>query len=320
MSNPNRADQLNKLYKVLKKHYKPVTPPTRTVMEHLLYACCLENSKYDAADEAFAKVQQSYFDWNEIRVTTIAELAEMMSGLSDPLAAAANFKRGLQGVFESHFAFDIEYLKKQTLGKSEKDLEKYTGGDPFLVAYVAQHGIGGHAIPCGQAELILLHVLGIISDGEVEKKQVPGLERAIPKNKGVEFASLLHQFAAECLTSHFGNRAKSILQEIEPSAKDRIPKRQTKKEIEAQQQAKAKEVAAAKKKLANAMPTPPIPKKPAPNEPAAHAAGKSAKADKPQEKPKEKHSDRGEKHRAAKPAAAESKKTASKHLAKKKPR
>ena len=120
MSNPNRADQLNKLYKVLKKHYKPVTPPMRTVMEHLLYACCLENSKYDAADEAFAKVQQSYFDWNEIRVTTIAELAEVMSGLSDPLAAAANFKRGLQGVFESHFAFDIEYLKKQTLGKSEK--------------------------------------------------------------------------------------------------------------------------------------------------------------------------------------------------------
>ena len=159
-------------------------------------------------------------------------------------------------------------------------------------------------------------MLGIISDAEVEKKQVPGLERAIPKNKGIEFASLLHQFAAECLASHFGTRAKSILQEIEPSAKDRIPKRQTKKEIEAQQQAKAKEVAAAKKKLANAMPTPPIPKKPAPNEPPAHSAGKSAKAD----KPKEKHSDRGEKHRAAKPAAAESKKTATKRLAKKKPR
>ena len=321
MTNTNRTAQLTKVHRVLKKHYKAVVPPAdRTALEHLLYACCLENARYEAADEAFARLKEMYFDWNEIRVTTVSELAEVMAGIPDSAGAGQRIKKALQSVFEAGYSFDIEVLRKQNLGKAEKDLEKIQGASPFVRAYVAQNALSGHSIPVSEGAIEVLYAVGVISEQEADKKQVPGLERAIPKNKGVEFASLLHQFAAECLTSHFGNRAKSILQEIEPSAKDRIPKRQTKKEIEAQQQAKAKEVAAAKKKLANAMPTPPIPKKPAPNEPAAHAAGKSAKADKPQEKPKEKHSDRGEKHRAAKPAAAESKKTASKHLAKKKPR
>ncbi len=37
----------------------------------------------------------------------------------------------------------------------------------------------------------------VVTPQEAEKGQVPGLERAIAKSKGPEFATLLHQFAAE---------------------------------------------------------------------------------------------------------------------------
>ena len=54
MTAPNRAALLSKAHKVLKKHYQPVSPPSdRTVLEHLLYACCVENAGFEAADEAF---------------------------------------------------------------------------------------------------------------------------------------------------------------------------------------------------------------------------------------------------------------------------
>ena len=43
-------------------------------LEHLLYGCLLETARYDAADEAFAKLKELYFDWNEIRVTTVTEV------------------------------------------------------------------------------------------------------------------------------------------------------------------------------------------------------------------------------------------------------
>src|SRR5690606_36613366 len=107
-------------------------------------------------------------------------------------------------------------LKKQTQGKAIAQLEKYKGVTPFAVAYATQHALGGHAIPVDTAALETLAILGIISYSEKEKRQAPGLERTIPKNKGVEFASLLHQLAADYYASPFSQRVRGILAEIDP--------------------------------------------------------------------------------------------------------
>lgn len=230
MATPNRAALLTKAHKVLKKHYQAVAAISdRTLFEHLLYACCLENAQYDAADEAFAKLQETYFDWNEVRVTTVAELAEVMSPLTDATAAASRLKRALQSVFESEYSFDLEFLKKQNIGKSVKKLEKYDGVSPFTIAYVTQAALGGHAIAVDDATLEVLFAVGVITETEHAKKQVPGLERAIPKTKGVEFGSLLHQLAADLKASPFGSKVRGIVVEIAPEAKDRLPKRAPKK-------------------------------------------------------------------------------------------
>ena len=226
MSISNRAARIAKIQKVIKKHFQPVTPPAdRSVLEHLLYACCLENAPFEKADEAFARLQQTYFDWNETRVTTIAELSEIMSALPDPGAAATRLKRSLQSVFEMHYSFDLEFLRKQNIGKSVKKLEKYAGVTPFVIAYVTQSALGGHAIPIDDGVLGVLLVLDVISDAEAAKYHVPGMERAIPKTKGIEFASLLHQLGAEFFAAPQSPKLRGILLEIDPNCKSKLPKR-----------------------------------------------------------------------------------------------
>ena len=65
---------------MLKKHYKPVPPPAdRPLLEQLLYACCLENTRYEPAEQAFTALAKGFFDWNEVRVSTVKELAEVMT-------------------------------------------------------------------------------------------------------------------------------------------------------------------------------------------------------------------------------------------------
>jgi len=228
-SSSNRAAVITNTHKVLKKHYSPVAPPERTLLEHLLYACCLENAPYDTADDVFARLQQLYFDWNEVRVTTVTELTETMGALPDPVVAASNLKRALQTVFETHYSFDIESLKKQNLGKAIAQIESYGKVSPFALAYVTQIGLGGHAIPLDAATLEVFHVLGVISDAEKQKRQVPGLERAISKSKGIEYASLLHQLAADFRDNPHGTNVRAVLVEIEPDCKERLPKRSTRK-------------------------------------------------------------------------------------------
>ena len=231
MSTPNRASLLTKTFRVLKKHYKSVIPSKdRTILEHLLYACCLENTQPETADEAYAKLQESYFDWNEIRVTSVNELAEVLNPLTDPIDAATRLKQVLQMVFETHYAFDLEHLEKQNLGKSVKELEKYKGTTSFSVDYVAQNGLGGHSIATSRGVIKTLIVLGIVSETEAKKRRMPGMERAISKSKGSEFMSLLHQLGVDFDKTPFSSRVRAVLLEIEPAAKARFPKRKTRKE------------------------------------------------------------------------------------------
>lgn len=229
MANKNRAALIAKTLKVVRKHFKPATPAKdRSLLQHLVYACCLENSLFEDADRAFQSLSGDYFDWNEVRVSTIRELSETLKPLNDPVESATRVKRILQSVFETHYSFDVEPLKKQNIGVAVKTIEKYNGSTPFLVAYATQHALGGHAIPVNVGLLESLRVVGVVSDGEAAKGAVPGLERAVPKNKGSEVASLLHQLGVEMHRSPLGPTIRKLLLEIEPACKDNLPKRATK--------------------------------------------------------------------------------------------
>ena len=240
MSAKNRAELIVKLHKAVKKSFQPITPPSnRTVIDHAIYACCLENSTAEEADESLAKLQENYFDWNEVRVTTDRELATTVKSLTDPLQAATRVKKMLYGIFETYYQFDLEFLKKENLGKAVQSFDKMVGVTPFAISYISQHGLGGHSIPTDKALLSLMHVLGIISEDEAAKGKVPGLERAIPKAKGMEFSSLVHQLAVAFHKTPFSNSVRNQILKIDSSAKDRFPKRGGKKKEEAKPAKKA---------------------------------------------------------------------------------
>lgn len=230
MSATNRAKKIAKIQTVLKKNYQPIKPPTnRTVLEHLVFACCLEDSKYDPANDAFARLQEIYTGWNEIRVTTVSELAEAMSDLCDPTAAATRVKKTLYNVFESQYSWDLEYLRKENLGKATQKLMSYKSVSPFVSSYVVQSALGGHSIPLDGSAMDLMLILDVVTEKEAAQGTVPGLERAIAKTAGVDFGSILHQLAAEFRATPYSTNLRTLITSIDSVAKDRFPKRQSKK-------------------------------------------------------------------------------------------
>ncbi len=200
MSASNRSKLISKLHSTLKKLYSvPPASASRPLLEHALYACLLEDCPSELADEGLAKLEQDYFDWNEVRVTTVTELSGVLSNLPDPAKAATRLKSNLQAIFEEFYSFDLDHLKKENLGKAVAKFEKLPSLTPFVLSYIVQHGLGGHSIPIDYSAMVIMLVSGIASQNEAADGRVPGLERAIPKSKGVEFASLLHQPAVALL-------------------------------------------------------------------------------------------------------------------------
>jgi hypothetical protein len=99
------------------------------------------------------------------------------------------------------------------------------------VACVTQFSLGGHAIPVDRGTLDALFVVGLVNESNIAESNVPGLDRAVPKTKGLEFGSLLHQLGADFVTNPYSTELHKILMEMSPEAKNRLPKRQAKKPV-----------------------------------------------------------------------------------------
>jgi len=306
MSTPNRAALLTKTHKVLKRVYKTAPPKNdQPLLESLLFASCLENARHDVAQQAFEKLRAAFFDWNEIRVSTVKELAEVIDALPEPAEAAARVKGILQSVFESDYSFELETLKKQNIGAAVKRLQKLQGASNFNVAYATQTALGGHSVPVDKGTLGALYVLGVITEAESNAGVVPGMERAIPKSKGQEFGGLLHELGADYFANPFSTTVRELLLSIASDAKDRFPKRVTKK---------PEPPAPPAKPAAEGKKPPESKKKEKPAEAAKEPAKKSKVAEKPAHRPT-----KVEAPAKKKPLAA-SKKPAAKTVAKRKPR
>lgn len=219
MANPQRAVQLAKLHKVLKSNYKPFPfDHKRPLLEMAVFAALLENSTFEQAEQIFSSLLQKYFDWNEVRVSTITELSEALAPLFDPVARATQLKKVLQGIFEAKYTFDVEVLKKQNLGAAVKELQSMTGASSFIINFVAQNSLGGHAIALDRGAWEILVISGIATPQEAATGELSGLERTIPKNKGIEFFTLLHQAGAEYLQTPNAPTPRKLITSVYASA------------------------------------------------------------------------------------------------------
>lgn len=229
MSAANRAALIKTIHRTLKAAYPNFQLPIkdRPLAEHILYACCLENSTSDQASEAFGKLKTLYIEWNEIRVSSTSELAEVMDCLTDPTEAAHRIRRTLHNLYESFYDYDIDFLTKENLGKAQKTIKSFQGKAKkmldFVVDYVTQNGLGGHCIPLNSEAYEILLILDIISKNERRFKKVPGLERAISKNKGAEFGALLHAFSVDFAENPYDPKLQELLLKINPKCKDNLP-------------------------------------------------------------------------------------------------
>jgi len=215
-----------KIHKVLKGHYSPKLPNTsRPLLDQVLFACCLENAQYDDAEKAFSNLVEHAFDLNEVRVTTVGELADLLVGLPDPSRAALSLRRALQSVFESTYEFSLEHAKKHSVSHGIKTLDNLRSLTPFTKVFVISTSLGGHGVPLDHGAVAVLYLSGLVSFEEYQQVTAPGLDRMVTKKIGREFSSLLHQFGADLLSSLHGVKAKKILAEISTDTEERMPKR-----------------------------------------------------------------------------------------------
>jgi endonuclease III len=222
----NKQQLLNQAYTALKKRFPLPTledEPKRPLLEELIFAICREGTTHADADAAFTRLRKTFVDWNEIRVSTVQEVADVLRPLSNAGLRAGWIIGVLHAVFEMNYAYDIGDLEKKGLKQAARQIARYFDSkdldklglkqaakqiarfkqvNDYAVAWVVQRSLGGHAIPLDTPTVRVLQRLRVVEDVDPDDLESlrGGIEHVIPKTRGPEFTELMSIHAKELCT------------------------------------------------------------------------------------------------------------------------
>jgi len=222
MAQPSKAQLLNEIHTLLRKRYKPKPergPGRLSVLESVVYGVCHEGTTREQANQALVRFKDGFFDWNEVRVSTLGEVQGALAGLPDPEGRAYRIRRFLRQLFERTYGFNLDPLAKKPLKESIKALAVYEAlGSDYVEATVTQQALGGHAIPVDGPCRRALERLGIADPGAGADALRSLLERAVPKNRGVEFVELIEDLAHDTCVEPEPDCPRCELRKLCPTA------------------------------------------------------------------------------------------------------
>ncbi|MDA0282180.1 MAG: hypothetical protein O3B86_02390 [Planctomycetota bacterium] len=189
---PDKSKVLVRLLKLLKKEFGGLPKREQLpVLEAVVFSACLENSSYDAADAAFGRLKGDFFDWNEVRVSTISELEPVFEGVYEPEWCAMRVRYLLYYVFDHQYSYDFDGIRKKPFELAYKQVSKIKHLTPFCRNYLLQKCLGTHVIPVDEKMVRTAIWLGLVPVGADEVSAAELLKGIIRKADGAEFFWLL---------------------------------------------------------------------------------------------------------------------------------
>ncbi|HOX38257.1 MAG TPA: hypothetical protein PL033_09760 [Candidatus Brocadiia bacterium] len=169
-------------------------------IEHLILAvlegCDTPTSK---ANEAIAAARRNFVDWNEVRVSSVGEIADCLTCLGDMARQkAASLKSLLNGVCESKRGISLNFLRELTVSQAQAYLASLPGTDERAVGAVLLTCMNSPNLPLDDAGALLCQRLGLLDAGRVTQKSKRELEGII----GKDGLLLFHRFMAEHARNH----------------------------------------------------------------------------------------------------------------------
>ncbi|MFM8474835.1 MAG: hypothetical protein ACKOEO_03450 [Planctomycetaceae bacterium] len=167
------------------------------MLESMLLIVCLEDDSWDTAKAGYARLLESYFDLNEIRVSSTTELAHTLSGLHDAEWKGLRIRAILRNVFESSYSFDFEKLRRQTPDLTLKTLKKITELSPFVREFILQELLGTHSVALDNSMLKAAQWLGLVPAATGLPDAMELLKAAVRKSDASNFCRQLRHLATD---------------------------------------------------------------------------------------------------------------------------
>jgi len=194
----DKSQVCRKLVSTLQRFYGKTVPRIdMPVVERMLFAACLEDNPWPAAEVGLKKLLASYFDLNEIRVSSITELEQTLAPLKEADWKGLRIRSILRYVFETTYSYDFEKLRRQTQEQAVKLLKKVNDITPFIRDFVLQEILGSHVVVLDTSMLNAARWLGLVPAKADIHEASEFLKGGLKKSETAEFCHLLRCLATD---------------------------------------------------------------------------------------------------------------------------
>ncbi len=188
----DRQKIVTRLLKQLKKEFGGLPKYEQLpVLEAMIFATCLEDAIFEAAQAAFDRLTGDFFDWNEVRVSTISELEPVFDGLPEPALRAHRVRGILHYVFDYQYSYDFDAIRRKTMELAQKQLTKIKYLTPFARNWLLQTTLGNHVVPADGHMIRCSVWLGLVPPGSGDDTAADALKSYTRKADGLEFTWLV---------------------------------------------------------------------------------------------------------------------------------
>jgi len=167
------------------------------VIETVLFAACLEDNQWALAEVGLKKLITSFFDLNEIRVSSVNELELVLAPLYKADWKGLRIRSILRSIFESTYSYDFEKLRRQTLEQAVKTLKKMPDVTPFIRDFVLHEILGSHIVCLDESMLAAAKWLGLVPETADLNDGSEYLKGGLKKSEVSEFCYLLRCLATD---------------------------------------------------------------------------------------------------------------------------
>lgn len=185
---------VNSLHKLYGKSVPKIELP---VIETMIFATCLEDNPWTAAEVGMKQLLAAFFDLNEIRVSSVNELELVLAPLNKADWKGLRIRSILRHIFETTYSYDFEKLRRQTLEQAVKTLKKIPDVTPFVRDFVLHDILGSHIVYLDESMLTSAKWLGLVPETSDVNEASEYLKGGLKKSEVSEFCHLLRCLATD---------------------------------------------------------------------------------------------------------------------------
>jgi len=228
--------------------------PHEDPLERVLFLILADRSTPEKARKGRESLERQLVDLNEMRVTSVAQIAEVIDGVGYEEDKATILKRFLERLFNHQHCISFDFFRELTPAGARAYLEESETMPHRIVVNLMMRFFGEGVLPVDAQLLRVVQRVGVFDRVEMDLAESM-LTALVPKRQVFAFHELMHYVAHDACLVSVKHCDRCPLASICKTAKTkavRKPKAKPKKKAKPNARAKAKAKRAPKRKTAKA--------------------------------------------------------------------